>query len=461
MRPSKDKFYRVDTLELHSIITTIIKEFRVEFTAQDIRNLCLVCKDFALLVPKITRWLTIDFSSLRKPRYNYEQQERIDPYRVEMASAAMVHFGLDPGKFVRWMGGKYTGYHRDVKKTLITVRPHVTDEDYDHIEGILLDGCPAELKFTEPLSNKLEMIRRCNSKSFNDHPELVKKEMNKEDRYSHLVPIDEDICRVSAYLRHTIPTVVMKPGKNDHLVWDGTTTLLALDIVMNQVTPVSREAPITFGHVKIQLYINIYNTRISYPYVIILLGMADMKACFCFPRIHPDLTGAFGFMAGGFYNLATAMVFGSTTSTSSWEPFRRGIEALSVAYADRLDLVIKHKYYLDMISWAEEDPTTEITPAFPCAINKCSPDARLPARIYLDDALLLGISRQQMELRLATLIEAIFVIMGTPDTTVHQCPLALDKWLGLIVASRQRMLGLIVDTNSMTVGITRLCCRSP
>jgi hypothetical protein len=32
------------------------------------------------------------------------------------------------------------------------------------------------------------------------------------------------------------------------------------------------------------------------------------------------LTGAFGFMAGGYYNLATAMVFGSTTSASSWEP---------------------------------------------------------------------------------------------------------------------------------------------
>ena len=39
MRPSKDKFYQVDTLELHSITTTIINEFRVEFMAQDIRNL--------------------------------------------------------------------------------------------------------------------------------------------------------------------------------------------------------------------------------------------------------------------------------------------------------------------------------------------------------------------------------------------------------------------------------------
>jgi len=186
----------------------------------------------------------------------------------------------------------------------------------------LLDVCPVELKFTEPLSNKLEMIWRGNSKSFNDHPELIKKAMNKENRYSYLVPIDVDICCVSAYLRHTIQTLVMKPGKNDRLVWDGTTTLLALDIVMNQVTPVNCKAPITFGHVKIQLYIDIYNKHISHPYVVILLGMADIKACFCFPRIHPDLTGAFGFIAGSFYNLATVMVFGSTTSASSWEPFQ-------------------------------------------------------------------------------------------------------------------------------------------
>ncbi len=274
------------------------------------------------MVPKITRRLTVDFFPLRKPRYGYEQQERIDPHCVEMASAAMVHFGLDPGKFVRWMGGKYTGYHRDVKKTLITVRPHVTDEDYNHMERIFLDGCPVELKFTEPLSNKLEMILHGNSKSFNNHPELVKKAMNKEDRYSHLVPIDVDICRASAYLCHTIQTVVMKPGKNDRLVWDGTTTHLTLDIVMNQVTLINREAPIIFGHIKLQLYIDIYNTCISHPYDVLLLGMADIKACFCFPRIHPNLTGAFGFLAGYFYNLVMAMVFGSTTSASSWEPFR-------------------------------------------------------------------------------------------------------------------------------------------
>jgi hypothetical protein len=42
----------------------------------------------------------VDFSLLCKPWYNYENQERIDPHHIKMASAAMVNFGLNPGKFV-------------------------------------------------------------------------------------------------------------------------------------------------------------------------------------------------------------------------------------------------------------------------------------------------------------------------------------------------------------------------
>ena len=38
----------------------------------------------------------------------------------------------------------------------------------------------------------------------------------------------------------------------------------------------------------------------------IYLAIADRKACFRFPFIHPDLTGAFGFHADGYYYLATA-----------------------------------------------------------------------------------------------------------------------------------------------------------
>jgi hypothetical protein len=98
--------------------------------------------------------------------------------------------------------------------------------------------------------------------------------------------------------------------------------------------------------------------------------MGKIKACFQSTRIHADLTGAFGFIADDYYNLATAMVFGSTTSASSWEPFRRAIETLSEVYANQPDLIGKHEKYLDMIGWVGLNPNTPITPALACDMNK-------------------------------------------------------------------------------------------
>jgi hypothetical protein len=74
--------------------------------------------------------------------------------------------------------------------------------------------------------------------------------MNKEDRYSHLVLMDPLLCKLSPYLHHTMQSIVIKNGKNDRIVWDGSTVTWPTDIVMNQVTPVAQEAPMTFGHVR-------------------------------------------------------------------------------------------------------------------------------------------------------------------------------------------------------------------
>jgi hypothetical protein len=172
-------------------------------------------------------------------------------------------------------------------------------------------------------------------------------------------------------------------------------------------------------------YTDIYNTRISYQTLTILLAMADVKACFCFHRIHANLTGAFGFLTGGYYNLATAMVFGSTASASSWEPFRRAIQALTVVYDHRCDLIEKHKKILDMILWAPLDPAPDLAKAVPCLINTGvlndqGTKVSLPARIYVDDGLALATSKESMEQVLASLIKAIFVVMGAPDTSVRQ-----------------------------------------
>jgi hypothetical protein len=136
--------------------------------------------------------------------------------------------------------------------------------------------------------------------------------------------------------------------------------------VLNEYTSAEFEADIDFGNAKMNLLIRIYNWRISYPRMIIFLALADITACFRFPRIHADLTGAFGFMAEILYFLATCMVFGSNASASSWEPFRKAIQSLIPVYSMRPDLISKHKTLLDMLVWDDDDTQSELVQAVKC-----------------------------------------------------------------------------------------------
>ncbi len=58
-----------------------------------------------------------------------------------------------------------------------------------------------------------------------------------------------------------------------------------------------------------------------------------------------------------------------------------------------------------------------------------------------------------MKVVLAATIKAIFMVMGKPDVMVRQCPLAMDKWLELVIGPKQTMLGLIINTNRLTLAI--------
>ena len=231
-------------------------------------------------------------------------------------------------------------------------------------------------------------------------------------------------------------------------------------MVMNDHTPTDDEAEIDFGTAKYDFYWLIYNMRVSYPESSILLALADIKACFRFPRIHPDLTGAFGFLINSLYCLAVAMVFGSNTSSSSWEPFRRAIEGLTKKIANRPDLVVKHKTYIDMIKWdlpkhnAPKPVLARKCKLNPGVLDSSGANINHPTRIWVDDALIAAVELTAMKMALAAVIEAIFVVMGQPDLTLRQCPLAMDKWKKLVVGEKQLALGLILKTREMTVCIT-------
>jgi hypothetical protein len=93
------------------------------------------------------------------------------------------------------------------------------------------------------------------------------------------------------------------------------------------------------------LFINVYNWRVSFPNKIIYLILSDVTACFQFPQILADVTGAFSFLKNGLYFLSTGHVFGSSTSASSWEALRRAIQSIIPVYSHKADFVVSR---LDM-----------------------------------------------------------------------------------------------------------------
>jgi len=315
MKPDPEKHYSIKVPKFENVVVMILAGF---LQILELASLSRVNKFMKKVVPEIVRLLNVDWRPLKRPRLNYQSQREIDPHRVDMATALAVRAGLDPGKIVRTLNGEYTGAHRNVKRVLKAVAPVVSAEDYSQIKRVLRRGCPFSLKFQEDGDNKLRAITKGNQKSFVQNPDVVKKALNKEDRNSHLVTLHEWVCRLGPNLRHTSQGMVIKEGSNPRVVWDATTKSDADDVVLNEVTPMDHEPEVTFGRAKVLFYQYLYNLRVSFPDEVIYVALADIKACFRYPRIHPDLTGAFGFMANGLYHLATAMVFGHLSSSPSW-----------------------------------------------------------------------------------------------------------------------------------------------
>ena len=129
------------------------------------------------------------------------------------------------------------------------------------------------------------------------------------------------------------------------------------------------------------------------------------------------------------------MVFGSNTSSSCREPFCRTIEGLTLKFANRPNLVDKHKKYIGMIKWDLPcGAATKPVPAKKCKLNPGILDSsgnqiRYPAGIWVDNTLIAAVGVFAMKMPLAAVIEAIFTVTGEPDLSLRQCPLAARSQL--------------------------------
>ena len=109
-----------------------------------------------------------------------------------------------------------------------------------------------------------------------------------------------------------------------------------------------------------------------------------------------------------------------------------------------------------MLVWEDNDTLIgDLVQAVRCPLNPGIPDQHGPleAYIYVDDFWPWQWTKNILRL-LAAIIEAIFTVCGRPMTEVCQRPFSLEKWEELVVRLVQNALGLTVNINKLTVGIT-------
>ncbi|KAL7523685.1 hypothetical protein ACHAXR_000287, partial [Thalassiosira sp. AJA248-18] len=153
--------------------------------------------EYEAIITNVPKLMDVDFSALLDERLDYAEQTHIKKERVRLMAACAVHYDLDFGLVLRFVGGEYSAEWRDVPAILAAVDGHVSQEDKDDIERILTKGCPSKLNWEETAANKEIFVRRGNNSSIRENWEAVAKTLNKEERNHHIMPFPRWMCRAS------------------------------------------------------------------------------------------------------------------------------------------------------------------------------------------------------------------------------------------------------------------------
>ena len=173
---------------------------------------------------------------------------------------------------IRYIKGEYVGDSRDVDAILSSMSGLISNEDCCHI-------CPSHLDYEEDNDSKHFVLWKGNQQTFLQHPDATAKAMNKEERFSHVLPFRHWMVHFSPYCRATPQGIREKYGKYQ-VIFDSSTQSTPDEVILNHLTSTDLEAPIDFGTAKTNLLTNIYNWHVSFPNEVVYLALADITACF-------------------------------------------------------------------------------------------------------------------------------------------------------------------------------------
>lgn len=462
-KPSTSHSFTVEA-SFDTIIFQVLKVGLGYFDDTDLTSLTASHPRIGYLHTSMKRYAQIDFRPLRQYDLNYASQKEIPQDRIDMFMACLFHFDLSVANVMRYVGNNYTGSYRDVEKAVEKMQELGVDDDLITMYvRVMVLGAPAHMVAESTHENAVLHRRMGNHPSVDQNIELVQKAMNKLEKNQFVMPFEQWIAPFVPHLFFSPTHVTMRPGKDPRFIFDASRRFTATSVPVNRMTstPLGVELDCAYGDVLQRVLIRVWNLRITYPFLDIILHANDVKSCFRQLKHHPDVAGAFSYIIADLLYISCGLTFGSDFSPSTWEVPRRIIEQMSESLFSDNSLVSKHRDKLDQLVWSKQlGKSKTFVNAHPSATHKGVLDAEgkpvnTPHSMFVDDDLYADVfDVDRMERAIAAGVESIYILLGVSNLVVRQDPISWDKFLDMIIHYRTKILGLTIDTRLMTVGIS-------
>ena len=374
-----------------------------------------------------------------------------------------MHYDMNMSAAVRYLGSKYLGGHRNVDEICIKLAPYVDADKIADYRRIMTVGCPN--KFNAESSHENAEIYRLygTDSSLARNKDLVSKNMLKEFKNNFAFPLPSWTTRYCRAVFLTPQHIHLHPPKPPRAIFDARLrpTQDARSINMMTSTHEGSELECLYGVVPSKIFQRIWNLRISYPLIDIILHANDVKSCFRQLKHHPDIVEAFSFVIFNHLWIQIGLAFGSDFSPANWEGVRRVIEQLAQGLFQDSSLREKHRQYLDKLQWdpsLDSSATKRFVPAFPDSQNQGVLDddgvpVDTPHHVFVDDDIYADVYfRERVEQAVAASIEAMFITLGESDLTFRPDPISWDKLIDMTISHFNKVLGLEINTRKMDVG---------
>jgi hypothetical protein len=318
---------------------------------------------------------------------------------------------------------------------------------------VLKDGCPATYNTEGTHREFCEMLDYGNHPSVTKNIAKVMKTMNKEDRKDHVLTFPAWLAPFIQHLMLTPNGFVIKPRKNDRLVFDASFMLHMDSKPYNHHISLDDEPEIIFGQAWTKFLISVYNLRITYPSKEIYLFDDDVAAAFRQCKYHPNVVSAKAYIIDAYLFVPTGQTFGDKSSPPSFETIGKARMALSEHLSQGAEPVPEYADYLSDVKFGPPPPVDfQFAPA---TSDRLNPGAEVPFpgmpptvsyNMHVDDNLYAAAGVDHMKWVMRCSIAGIQGVLGANEPALRSCQPDLEKFFLYPVTHCRRQLGYVTDT---------------